>query len=200
MNSFKIELIKSKQGGSITKNSIRERQLEKSKLRFTRTFYDEYGVYHRDEATTAYSCVMTESNNENLFFKKKLWSNSLVLESGDLHVDCINPTFGPMGGNQLLTVVFTGLKAQDRGKLSFEIAEPMTGCKFKITKFKSVGNTICFSMPGFPHTLKNTLTSVIVYYQGDAIYESPFLYVPVLDRMYILFYSFSNSSIVIFIY
>jgi len=77
LNSFKIELIKSKQGGSITKNSIRERQLEKSKLRFTRTFYDEHGVYHRDEATTAYSRVMTESNNENLFFKKNFGQTHL---------------------------------------------------------------------------------------------------------------------------
>jgi hypothetical protein len=105
-----------------------------------------------------------------------------------------------MGGNQLLTVVFTGFKVQDRKKLSFEIFEQNTGWKFKIAKLKFVGNTISFSMPGFPNISKdNTMTSVIVYYQGEAIYESPFLYVPGLDSMYILFYSFPNSSIVIFI-
>jgi hypothetical protein len=71
-HSFKIQLIKDKQNGDITRKSIRERQLEKSMLRFTRTFHDEHGNYHRDEASTAYSCVMTESNNENLFFEKKL--------------------------------------------------------------------------------------------------------------------------------
>jgi hypothetical protein len=71
LNSFKIELIKSKQDDNITKQAIRERELGKSKLCFTRTFYDENGFYHRDEASTVYSCVMTESKNENLFFLEK---------------------------------------------------------------------------------------------------------------------------------
>jgi hypothetical protein len=66
--SFMIELIKSKQDGYLTKELIRERQLEKSKLRFTRIFRHENGSYCQDEASIVYSCVMTESKNENLFF------------------------------------------------------------------------------------------------------------------------------------
>jgi hypothetical protein len=66
-----IELIKSKQDNGITKNLIRERELTKSKLRFTRFFRDANGSLHRDEASTIYSCVMTESKNENLFFLEK---------------------------------------------------------------------------------------------------------------------------------
>jgi hypothetical protein len=71
LDSFKIELIKSKQNGDITKKLIRERELEKSKLRFTRTFYDENNNYHRDEASTVYSRVMTEC--KSFFLRKELY-------------------------------------------------------------------------------------------------------------------------------
>lgn len=103
-----------------------------------------------------------------------------------------------MGGNQQLNVVFTGLKAQNRKRLFFEIIEHTTKWNFKITTFYFVGNTIYFPMPAFPYPSKNDiLTSVLVYYEGEAIDESPFVYSAPLDGIYILFSSSSNSQLII---
>ena len=58
--SFQIELIKAKQGGGITKQLIRDEQLEQSKLRFTRIFLNKENQHVRDDITTEYSSLMTE--------------------------------------------------------------------------------------------------------------------------------------------
>lgn len=63
-------MIKPKQVGTITKDLVRKRKLEKSKLRFTRIFRDSNGNYQRDETTTAYSDVMTESERRIFFLKQ----------------------------------------------------------------------------------------------------------------------------------
>jgi len=99
-----------------------------------------------------------------------------------------------MGCNQLLDVVFTGLKAKDKEKLSFRILEETTGWIYDIRDFNSIGSTIYFSMPvfRFPRT-DNVKTNVIVYYEGQEIYKSPYVYVVGLDCMYSLFSSFLLS-------
>lgn len=56
-----MELIKSKQDETITKKLIRLRKLDQSMLRFTRIFQNKHGMSERDEESTEYSCVMTES-------------------------------------------------------------------------------------------------------------------------------------------
>ena len=62
--SFMVELIKSKQDNVITKGLIRSRQLDQSMLRFTRYYRDQDGVYQQDIDSQEYSCIMTESKNE----------------------------------------------------------------------------------------------------------------------------------------
>ena len=112
------------------------------------------------------------------------------LEYGDVQVQHVNPELGPMGGNYLLDVVFTGLKAKDKGKLSFEIYEQTNRWVHKIANFETTGNTIHFLMPAFPHPRsKSVMTSVIVYFEGEVIKESPYLYDARIDRMYTIFFS-----------
>jgi len=65
-----IELIKSKQDDVITKKLIRLRKLDQSMLCFTRIYRDENGEYRRDIDSQEYSCIMTESKKENIFFFK----------------------------------------------------------------------------------------------------------------------------------
>jgi hypothetical protein len=169
-------------------------------LRFTRTYFDKDGVYHRDEASTAYSCQMIESKKTNFHirpFIEFLYS----LEYCDVTVTHINPKHGPLGGHQQLNMVVTGLKAQDRNILSFEIVEKTYGWTYSIKEFDVVGNSIFFKMPAFPYSsTDNILTSILVYYDGEAIHESPFVYIPMLDRMYILFAFFSDYTPILFLF
>lgn len=60
LNSFMIQLIKARQDSILTKDFIRNRQLEHSMLRFTRIFQAGKGQFQRDEGSTEYSCVMSE--------------------------------------------------------------------------------------------------------------------------------------------
>ena len=74
---FLIENIKSKQDDLITKDLIEKRHLKQSKLRFTRYYQIADGSYQQDEASTAYSCVMTEGKLFILFYLKKTVSYRL---------------------------------------------------------------------------------------------------------------------------
>jgi hypothetical protein len=95
-----------------------------------------------------------------------------------------------MGPNQLLDVVFTGLKAKDKGKVSFKIVGETTDWIHDIKDFDSTGNTIHFRMPAFPYSQTDSIkTSIKVYYEGQEIYEAPYVYVAGLDGMYIPFSS-----------
>ena len=58
--SLMIEYIKGKQDDFLTKNLIKQRELEQSMLRFTRYFETEKDSFQRDEDSVAYSCIMTE--------------------------------------------------------------------------------------------------------------------------------------------
>lgn len=62
-----IELIKSKQDETITKDVIRTRQLEHSMLRFTRIFQLGKGNFQRDDGSAEYSSVMSEGKKYLLF-------------------------------------------------------------------------------------------------------------------------------------
>jgi hypothetical protein len=118
---------------------------------------------------------------------------------GDVAVKHTIPQFGPMSGNQLLDIVFTGLQAGDKKKLSFEICEKTNSWMHKIQNFDSTGSTVHFLMPAFPYPqMKSALASLIIYYEGEPIYESPYLYDTELDRMFTLFYLFLLSLFVSF--
>ena len=200
LNSFKIQLIKSKQDNYINKDLIRQRELYISMLRFTRTYFDKDGVYHRDEESTAYSCNMTESKNANFYFRTSI-ELLYFLEYCDVAVVHVNPKYGPLGGHQQLNVVVTGLKASDRNKLSIEIVEKTRKWTCSVKEFDFFGNSISFTMPGFPYpSTNNILTSILIYYNGEAIHEAPFVYILALDRMYILFAFFIDYTLSIFLF
>ena len=61
-----MEFIKLKQDQYITKELIKTRRLDQSMLRFTRFYQLPTGVYQRDEASTEYSCLMTEGKEKSL--------------------------------------------------------------------------------------------------------------------------------------
>lgn len=196
-NSFKIQLIKSKQNDYITGDLIRRRELYISMLRFTRIYLEKDCGYYRDEASTGYSCEMTESKDANFYFMVFL-EILFFLEYSDVAVVHVNPRCGPLGGCQQLNVVLTGLKAQDRKKLSIEIVENTCEWKYNIKAFHIAGNSIWFSMPAFPHpSTNNILTSILIYFDGDAIHEAPFVYIPMLDRMYNLFAFFIGYILIL---
>lgn len=58
--SFMIEFIKSKQDDVITKELIKNRQLDQSMLRFTRIYQTDKDTFQRDDGSTQFSCVMSE--------------------------------------------------------------------------------------------------------------------------------------------
>lgn len=64
LNSFMIEMIKSKQDNVITKELIRTRKLDSSMLRFTRLFQVGKEDFQRDEGSVEYSCIMTEGKKK----------------------------------------------------------------------------------------------------------------------------------------
>jgi hypothetical protein len=59
-----LELIKSKQDDIITKELIRNRQLEHSMLRFTRIFQVGKGNFQRDDGSAEFSTVMSEGRKK----------------------------------------------------------------------------------------------------------------------------------------
>lgn len=100
----------------------------------------------------------------------------------------MGPQVGPMSSNHSVHIVFKSLTGGDKKKLSFEISEQTIGWTHKITNFDSTGSTIHILMPACSILpIRDFLVSIIVYYEGEQIYESPYLYDADLDRMYILF-------------
>ena len=55
-----IEYIKKKQDTIITKELIKARQLDQSKLRFRRFYLSEKNEFEPDDNSIEYSCLMTE--------------------------------------------------------------------------------------------------------------------------------------------
>lgn len=76
MIRFLIEYIKPRQEGEITKEFIRTHRLDQSTLRFTRFYQLPDGSYQRDEATAAYSSIMTEGKiKQSILFLSHLTSS-----------------------------------------------------------------------------------------------------------------------------
>lgn len=158
--SFMIEYIKSKQDDNITKGLIKTRQLEQSMLRFTRIFQSEKDNYQRDESSTEYSCIMSEAY-------------------GDIGVEHMGPKFGPMSGNERLYVLVKGRISKD--DITIMITEDVTNWRQQVP-FTKNGNLIYFSMPPYPYSQYNrAVTNITIYYKGEELYQSPFVYKGALD-------------------
>jgi hypothetical protein len=159
--SFMIEYIKSKQDDNITKGLIKTRQLEQSMLRFTRIFQSEKDNYQRDESSTEYSCIMSEAY-------------------GDIGVEHMGPKFGPMSGNERLYVLVKGRISKD--DITIMITEDVTNWRQQVP-FTKNGNLIYFSMPPYPYSQYNrAVTNITIYYKGEELYQSPFVYKGALDE------------------
>lgn len=63
--SFLIQFIKTKQNDRITKRVIKDRELYRSMLRFTRCFITADDSFQIDESSTEYSCIMTECKKKS---------------------------------------------------------------------------------------------------------------------------------------
>ncbi|CAF0985711.1 unnamed protein product [Rotaria sp. Silwood1] len=159
--TFMIEYIKSKQDDNITKDLIKTRQLDQSRLRFTRIYQAEKDTYQRDEASIAYSCVMSEAY-------------------GDVGVEHMGPAYGPMGGNERVYTLLKGRIMKD--DITILITENRTGWHQSLP-FTKNGNLVFFSMPPYPFPRSDqAVASITVYYKGEEIYQSSYLYKASLDQ------------------
>ena len=98
----------------------------------------------------------------------------------------MGPKYGPMSGQEMVYIVLKGrILKQD---LKFKIKENTTGWEYLVENFTKNGNVIYFLMPAFPYStqLETVKASIIIYYKGDELHESPYLYKGSLDRKYFL--------------
>lgn len=159
--SFMIEYIKSKQDDIITKELIRNRKLEQSMLRFTRIYQSDKNTFLRDENSVEYSAIMTEAY-------------------GDVAVEHMGPKFGPMCGNERVYAMVKGRIAKE--DLTVFVQEEMTHWQQQISLTKN-GNFVYFNMPPFPYPqLNRATTTITIYYKGDQLFQSPFVYTGSLDQ------------------
>jgi hypothetical protein len=156
-----VEYIKSKQEGNITKDLIKNRQLEQSMLRFTRIFQDEKNTYQRDDNSVEYSSLMSEAY-------------------GDVGIEHMGPKFGPMSGNERVYALVKGRISKD--DITVTVTEDVTNWCQQVP-FTKNGNLVYFSMPPFPHSqYDRASTNITLYYKGEELYQSAYLYSGTLDR------------------
>lgn len=159
--SFKIEYIKSKQDHTITKDLIKTRELDQSMLRFKRFYLSEKNVFEPDETSTEYSCLMTEAY-------------------GDVSVEHMGPTYGPMMGNERVYTLLKGRILKD--DITVFVKENTTGWCQQLP-FTKNGNLVFFSMPGFPYSQNDSaLVHITIYFKGEELYQSSYLYKNSLDE------------------
>jgi hypothetical protein len=156
-----IEFIKKKQEGNITKELIKNRQLEQSMLRFTRIYLADKNTFQRDDNSVEYSCIMSEAY-------------------GDIAVEHMGPRYGPIGGNETVYCVVKGRVSKD--DLTVFVTEDGIGWRQQISITKN-GNVVYFSMPAFPYSqYDRAVTNITIYYKGEELYQSPYVYKGSLDR------------------
>ncbi|CAF0856052.1 unnamed protein product [Rotaria sordida] len=159
--SFMVEYIKSKQDDIITKELIKARQLDQSMLRFTRIYQAEKNTYQRDETSTEYSCIMSEAY-------------------GDVGVEHMGPTYGPMCGNERVYSLLKGRILKD--DITVFVTENRSGWHQQLI-FTKNGNLIYFSMPPYPFPRNDSgVANITIYYKGEELYQSPYLYKSSLDQ------------------
>ncbi|CAF1025814.1 unnamed protein product [Adineta ricciae] len=160
--SFMIEYIKGKQDDFLTKNLIKQRELEQSMLRFTRYFETEKDSFQRDEDSVAYSCVMTEGY-------------------GDVCVEHIGPQYGPICGNERVYAVLKGRVLKD--DITVFVGIGATTWRQSVSFTKS-GNVIYFSMPPFPcPQVDQGVAYIEIFYKGEELHKSNYLYNGSLDQV-----------------
>ncbi|CAF1109628.1 unnamed protein product [Adineta steineri] len=164
--SYKIELIKGRQDGKkITKEKINQRQLNQSKLRFTRFYQTIDGSYERDESSVIDTIVMTE-------------------EYGKFRVEDVFPLDGPMQSKRKICIETKGPVPNDfKTNFVVNIIGNDINCSRKGEEIKKNGNNFSFEMPVLPNVHMNRVEAKInVQYKKDLIYQANYLYISSLDR------------------
>ncbi len=156
-----IEFIKKKQEGHITKDLIKNRQLEQSMLRFTRIYQTGKDTFQRDENSVEYSCIMTEAY-------------------GDVAVEHMGPAFGPISGNDRVYCLLKRRVAKDDATVI--VTDSSIGWQQQIP-ITTNGNFIYFSMPPYPLSQRDrAVANITIYYKGEELYQSTYVYNASLDR------------------
>jgi hypothetical protein len=98
----------------------------------------------------------------------------------------MGPRYGPMSGQEMVYIVLKGRILKN--DLKIEITESLTGWSYSVENFTKNGNVVYFLMPAFPYSLQcDTIkANIIIYYKGDELFQSPYLYKGSLDRMYFI--------------
>ncbi|CAF1000046.1 unnamed protein product [Adineta steineri] len=163
--NYKIEFIKSKQDDQITKEVIKDRQLNKSKLRFTRYYQTTDGSYERDESSVIDTIVMTE-------------------EYGKFRVEDVFPLHGPVHSHQKVCIETKGPVPNDcKNNFHIYIIINDINGSCKIEEIKKNGNNFTFKMPVLPNVHMNRLEAKInIEYKQNLIYQANYLYISSLDR------------------
>ncbi len=175
-----IELVKSKQDHIITKKLIRTRKLDQSMLCFTRIYEDESGKLCEDIANQEYSCIMTESKKRN---SMKIYFMFLI-DYGDIAVEGMGPRYGPMSGQEIVYITFKNRIVKE--DLSITISGQTINWSQEINDITLSGNIIYFPMPAFPCPQMNRAkVNVTIFLKKEKFYESTYLYLNLIDRMYI---------------
>lgn len=155
-----IEYIKSKQDGTITKDLIKNRQLEQSMLRFTRYFQGAKNNFQCDENSVEYSTVMSEAY-------------------GDVAVEHLTPRYGPVGGNEHVHVLLKGRIGKD--DINIIVSNDEIAWRHPVS-FTRNGNLLYFLMPAFPFPqCEKALANITVYYKDEQLHQSVYLYKGSLD-------------------
>jgi hypothetical protein len=95
-------------------------------------------------------------------------------------VEHLGPRYGPLGGNERVYALLKGRVSKD--DLTVFVQEELTGWRQQIS-FTKNGNLVYFAMPAFPYSqFDRAVTSITIYYKGEELYQSRFLYKASLDR------------------
>ncbi|CAF2063057.1 unnamed protein product [Rotaria magnacalcarata] len=163
--SFLIEYIKSKQEREITKDLIKERQLQQSMLRYTRFYLNADGNYQPDETSTEYSSRMTE-------------------HYGDLTIEDIFPLYGPMCGNQKVCLEMKGSTGKDfKNDFIIIISCEELQWSYQVQDLKKNGNNLTFHMPPFSFTnVSRAKVKLLIQYKHAIIHQTDYIYTKKLDE------------------
>ncbi|CAF1094917.1 unnamed protein product [Adineta steineri] len=165
--SYKIEFVKCKQDGKIiTKEKIKQRQLNESKLRFTRFYRTDNGSYVPDTTTIIYSDQMKE-------------------DYGKFSVKDIFPLYGPLRSHQKVCIETKGPPSEDfKNNFLINIIINDMNWSYQIEEFNKNGNIVTFYMPVPPNLPMNHVEATInIGYEQNVIYQANYLYISGLDEV-----------------
>lgn len=100
----------------------------------------------------------------------------------------MGPRYGPMSGQEMFYIVLKGRILKNDIKI--EIKEETTLWNYSVENFTKNGNIVYFMIPAFPFPQYGTAkATVVIYYKGEELSQTPYLYKGSLDRMYFILLS-----------